>query len=234
MRTAVLVMLTAVVATGCLRSTAFKCLDDSDCGAAGLCEAIGYCSVANPACAGTGRSFSDSAGRPVANACVPASELGRDAGVDAPTDACVDALTDACIDPPTDAGVDALPAECPADYAPIAGSAHSYKAIGSSSWGHAANECKMASLKAYLAVPGDFTELMNLATIASLPFWIGVDDQAIDGEFVTQNGNPATFLPWQSGAPGPSSERCVRVISSTEIETAVCGMSHVAICECDR
>jgi hypothetical protein len=231
MRTAVHVMLTAVVATSCLRSTAFRCLDNIDCGAAGVCEAIGYCSVANPACAGTGRSFSDSAGRPVANACVPAGGPGTDAGVDATTDAGVDAPTDAGVDAPIDA---TPPVECPADYAPIAGSAHSYKAIGSSSWGHAANECKTASPRAYLAVPGDVTELMNLATIAPVPFWIGLDDQAIEGEFVTQNGDPATFLPWQSGAPGPPSERCVRVISSTEIETAVCGTTHVAICECDR
>ena len=214
MRTAIGVMLAAVATTSCLRSTAFRCLDDFDCGTAGVCEAIGYCSFPSSACAGTGRRYSDSAGQDLANACVPGGEPGKDAGVDVPIDA-------------------ALPVGCPADYAPIAGSAHSYKALASSSWDQAASACKMASSTAYLAVPDNFTELMNLANIAPLPVWIGLDDRAIQGEFVTQNGAPATFLPWQGGQPGPATERCVEVASLTKIGTGVCGTTYVAICECD-
>jgi hypothetical protein len=214
MRAATYVLLGAAVTTSCLRSTAFKCVEHVDCGAAGVCEAIGYCSFPNAACADSGRSFGDSASPELANACVPAGEPGIDAGVDGRSDA-------------------ALPVGCPADYAPVAGSAHSYKVLDSSSWGAAADRCKMASMAAYLAVPGDSTELMNLAAIASPPIWIGVDDQAIHGEFVTQNGEPATFLPWQGGEPGAASESCVEALTPTKIGTGVCGTLRVAICECD-
>ncbi len=213
MRT-ICVLLAAIVITGCLRSTTFRCRDHSDCGAMGACEAIGYCSFPNAACADTGRSFSDSAGQDLANACVPPGEPGTDAGVDVPVDS-------------------TLSAGCPADYAPIAGSAHSYKVLGSVAWDQAASECKLTSLTAYLAVPGDDAELTNLATIAPLPFWIGLDDQASHGDFVTQNGDPATFLPWQRGQPGPESESCVDVITPTKIGTGTCETQHVAICECD-
>jgi hypothetical protein len=64
--------LAAVAITGCLRDTAFKCMQDSDCDAMGHCEAIGFCSVADALCT-TGRRFSESAGQGLASTCVSAT-----------------------------------------------------------------------------------------------------------------------------------------------------------------
>ena len=209
----------AAASAGCLRSAEFRCLRDSECGAGGVCESIGYCSVANAACAGTGRSFSDSAGLNLSNTCVPGDNPGpgRDAGVE----------VDAAIDGTVSAG-------CPSGYAPIAGSAHAYKALSNVSWDEAAIQCRAAGA-AYLAVPDDAAELANLATLASAPLWIGLDDKATEGTFVTQNSAAATFLPWKTGEPdnGPPSEDCVNAVSATEIATERCGSKRPAVCECE-
>jgi hypothetical protein len=213
----------AAACAGCLRSAEFRCLRDSECGAAGVCESIGYCSVPNAACAGTGRSFSDSAGQNLSNTCVPGENPGPgpDAGVD------VDAAVDAAIDGPVIAG-------CPSSYAPIAGSAHVYKALSNVSWDEAASQCRAAGA-AYLAVPDDAAELANLATVASAPFWIGLDDKATEGTFVTQKNAAATFLPWKTGEPddGPPAEDCVNAVSAIEIATDRCGSKRSAVCECE-
>jgi hypothetical protein len=220
MRTlAICLLLATAASTGCLRSTAFTCQSDTDCGASGTCEAIGYCSFPNAACADTGRSFSDSAGQNLSGSCVPASgRTGPDAGVDA-------------------AG-DGAGAACPADYAPVAGSRHVYKRLSGVNWDQARAACKAASTSAYLAVPDDPTELLNLDTVAMIvPFWIGIDDRAQLGMFVTQKGVVATFLPWAPGEPNNGTpgkpQECVNAISNIQIATDKCGTSHVAICECE-
>jgi len=219
MRTAAIYLVLAVAAaadSGCLHSTEFKCHFDSDCGATGMCESIGYCSVPNTDCAGTQRSYSDSAGQGLSNTCVPGSNPGRDAGIDTPV--------------PIDGPIGG----CPAGYAAVAGSAHRYKALTNVSWDTAKTDCKLTSpSSAYLAVPDDLTELMNLATVANTPFWIGIDDQATTGTWVTQKGVTATYLPWLGGQPGPPTENCVEGVSSTAITTDKCGTRHAAVCECE-
>ena len=211
----------AVASAGCLRSTQFKCAQDVDCGASGVCEAVGYCSFPSSSCPGSGRSFGDSAGQGLSNTCVPAnSPPGVDAGVN--------------IDAPV--SIDAPAAGCPSPYAAVNGSAHLYKVLPSSSWNTAAGDCKATSASAYLAVPDDPTELVNLATFAAAtPFWIGIDDQAKSGTFVTQKGVTATFLPWATGQPdqSPPPKQCVNAISATEIATERCGTSQIAVCECE-
>lgn len=218
MRTAVIYLVLAAAtaaSAGCLHNTEFKCRFDADCGATGACESVGYCSVPNSDCAGTGRSFGESAGQGLSNTCVPGSNPGLDAGIDAPTDG------------PPNAG-------CPSGYAAVAGSAHRYKALTNVSWDEAKNACKLTSASAYLAVPDDLTELMNLATAATAaPFWIGIDDQRDQGMFVTQKNVPATFLPWKPGQPGGQPEGCVDAVSTTEIAADKCNMKHAAVCECE-
>jgi hypothetical protein len=225
MRTlAICLVLAAVASAGCLRATEFRCQRDADCGASGRCEPIGFCSLPNAACADTGRSFSDSAGQSLSSTCVPATDRpGPDAGVD----------------PGPDTGVDAPPpAGCAADYASIAGSAHLYKRLSGVSWDQAGAACRASSASAYLAVPDDASELVNLAAAAvTVPFWIGLDDQAQPGMFTTQNGAAATFLPWapgqpDSGKPGRPQD-CVIAVSATEIATDRCGTPHTAVCECE-
>lgn len=217
---AICLLLATATTAGCLRSTAFRCQDSSDCGAAGTCEPIGYCSFPDPNCADTGRAFSDSAGQNLSGTCVPTgSRPGPDAGVDAASDG-------------------TLGAACPSDYAAVAGSAHVYKRILGVNWDQARAACKAASSAAYLAIPDDASELLNLATVAMVvPFWIGLDDRAQLGMFVTQKGVAATFLPWAPGEPNNGTpgkpQECVNAVSTTQIATDKCGSSHVAICECE-
>lgn len=202
--------LSAAAATACLRSTTFRCLNDDDCGAGGACEAVGYCSFANAACADTGRSFSESAGPSLANTCVTGGSR--------------------------DGGTDPVIQGCPSGYQAIGSSPHRYQALASSSWDRARSACKDASSSAYLAVPDDAAELVNLAAIAATqPFWIGIDDKANRDMFVTQTGTAATFLPWATGQPDQSAppKDCVNAISMTEIATERCGTSRVAVCECE-
>jgi len=221
MRTlAICVVLATAASAGCLRSTAFTCGSDAECGASGVCEAIGYCSFPNASCADSGRSYSDSAGQSLSGTCVPTGDRpGPDAGVDAGIDGTVGTA-------------------CPADYVAIAGSLHVYKRILGVTWDQARTACKATSTSAYLAVPDDAAELLNIDTAAMIvPFWIGIDDQVQLGMFVTQKGVPATFLPWAPGEPNNGTpgkpQECVNAVSNTKIATDKCGTSHVAICECE-
>ena len=191
----------AVAATGCLRDTEFKCMQDSDCEAMGHCEAVGFCSVIDARCA-TGRRFSESAGQGLASTCVPAS--GGSAG------------------------------RCPMDYVAVGSSGHRYKRLGAVMWDQARAMCEQASAATYLLIPDDAAELANLATIASPPFWIGVDDLAAQGTFMTVKNVRAMFLPWASGEPSTQLGRdCVRATSATQIATDVCSSRRAAICECE-
>ena len=75
----------ALLASGCLRTTAFHCASDTQCGAGGTCQDVGYCSFADPMCP-DGQRFGDLADK-YSNTCVGALP-GIDAGIDArPIDA---------------------------------------------------------------------------------------------------------------------------------------------------
>jgi hypothetical protein len=221
MRTSVIcLVLAAAASAGCLRTTEFRCLQDTDCGATGVCEAVHYCSFPSTACGTAGRSYADSAGQGLPNTCVSGNgNPGGDAGIDAP----------GTIDGGGNVG-------CPSPYAAVAGSAHLYKRLPNVSWDTAKTDCKLTSASAYLAVPDDATELANLATVAAgLPFWVGIDDVAIKGTFVTQKGVTATFLPWEPGEPdqGNPPKECVSAISATQLATDKCGTPLTAVCECE-
>lgn len=130
--------------------------------------------------------------------------------------------------------LDGQPAGCPSPYASIAGSSHRYRTLTNVSWDQAKTMCALSSTAAYLAVPDDATELANLATIASTSFWVGIDDQALQGTFVTSKGAPATFLPWAAGEPDNTpTDDCVFAASATKIATDKCGTRHDAVCECE-
>jgi hypothetical protein len=193
--------LVVAAATGCLRDTEFKCMQDADCEAMGHCESVGLCSVGDTGCA-TGRRFSESAGQGLASTCVPATmgSAGR----------------------------------CPADYVAVGRSGHRYKRLGAVSWDQARAMCEQASATTYLLIPDDAAELADLATIASPPFWIGVDDLAARGTFMTVKNVPAMFTPWATGEPSTrSGADCVRATSATQIATDLCGNRRAAICECE-
>lgn len=211
----------AVLTAGCLRSTTFRCAESSDCGPGGVCEAVGFCSVANAECPGTGRSYGDSAGQGLSNTCVPGGNPGPGPGPG--------------VDAGIDASSDAMPVtRCPSGYATVAGSAHLYKALSGVSWDEARMMCKQTSSAAYLAIPDDAPELASLATVAIAPFWIGIDDKDDQGTWMTQKGAQAGFLPWASGQPNPGSQNdCVEALSATEIANDKCSNKHAAVCECE-
>jgi len=217
MRVAMLAAMLAAATAGCLRHAEFRCERDGECGASGACEPVGYCSVPDPAC-GTGRSFSDSAGQGLSNTCVPGDDQtpGPGSGPGPGVDAAIDGTI--CT-----------------DFAPIGGSAHTYKALASVSWDEAVSQCRAAG-PAYLAVPDDATELGDLAALFAAPLWVGIDDKQDRGSFVTQKGAPATFLPWAEGQPDqdPPAKDCVEAVSSTQIATDRCSSRRTAVCECER
>jgi len=213
---AMCLLIAAAASAGCLRSTQFNCSRDTDCGTMGVCEAVGYCSFPSSTC-DSGRTYSESAGQGLSNACVPGNidNPGPDAGIDAP--------------------IDTMNVGCPAPYASVNGSAHLYKPLTNISWDNAARDCKLTSTSAYLAVPDNAAELVNLATAAvTTPFWVGLE-KGPGITFVTQKNNAvATFLPWAMGQPNTSGLKdCVNGISTTEIATDKCNVQNTAVCECE-
>jgi hypothetical protein len=187
------------------------CLRDTEfkCTQDADCEAMGHCEANNfcsvtDAQCTTGRRFSESAGQGLASTCVPAPAGSTD--------------------------------HCPSDYVAVGSSGHRYKRIGAVSgvsWDQARAMCE-ASPGTYLLIPDDASELSGLATIASPPFWIGVDDLAVQGMYMTVKNARATFTPWATGEPSTKAGfDCVRATSATQIATDVCTIKRAAICECE-
>lgn len=197
-------ILALLLAAGCLRETAFVCATDAECTPDGACEATGYCSFPDDACAG-GRRYGELAGG-LANACVEAA-----ATPDAPPPRCV-------------------------GYAPLGTLAHRYRAIPAAT-NHAAQRTACAADGGYLAIPDDAEELAAVLDLAGGGAWIGVDDLATEGSYVTVRGQPASFLPWSPGEPtGPAmpAEDCVRISGSTrQLRDEACGNAYRAVCECE-
>ncbi len=202
---------------GCLRSTEFKCMTDTDCSASGaLCEPTGYCSFTDSACA-MGRRYGDYSGS-YSNQCVGEQQMmpdGGDAGGDAP---------------------DGMMTGCPATYMtlPNAG-AHVYKlTVNAAVWSTQRDRC--AAEGAYLAIPGDQAELEALTTAAAAQrTWIGISDTQNEGVYRTVNGDVATYLPWSAGEPDNAmgGQDCVSAVMATpNIQDDRCSDTLPAVCEC--
>ena len=62
--------------------------------------------------------------------------------------------------------------------------------------------------------------------------WVGITDVATEGVYLTVEGVPATFLPWEPGQPdGGEAEDCVRNNGST-FEDRECTDTRDFVCEC--
>jgi hypothetical protein len=218
MRNLLLLILVACAA-GCLRKTEYVCTTNEQCtGNGGVCEATGYCSFADTACA-MGQRYSDNSGI-YSGQCVgdvPMDDAGVDSDMDGP------------------------PAGCPANYMtlPNAGS-HVYRLTnGSAQWTTQRDRC--AADNAYLAIPDDAAELMAITTKAGAArTWIGINDIQTEGTYVTVKGPVATFVPWDTanGEPdNPASmggEDCVSALMATpNIATDRCTITFPAVCECE-
>ncbi len=217
-----LVVTLALGSSACLRGTEYRCSTNTECGAGGTCESVGFCSFPDTGCT-SGERFGDSAGA-LANQCTGAA--GIDGG---PIDS-----------PPIDAAmIDSPPTGCPGNYATIAGGqgTHRYRIVPSANWNQQRDMCLATTSSAYLAIPDDLLELQALATLAAVPrFWVGISDQATENTWVTTKGTPQTFLPWVTGAPDDANpgEDCVEgVTASSQINDERCNTQYVAVCECE-
>jgi hypothetical protein len=142
------------------------------------------------------------------------------------------------IDVTPDIAHDAAP--CPAGYNPNAAAPNRYKIVTATpaTWDTARMSCINDSPRAYLWIPNDVLE--NNAFALSGTRWIGVSDLALEGQWVTVNGGPATYQPWQAGSPVGDGD-CV---AATELgggdaaidvkwDDKVCTTPFAYICECE-
>ncbi len=213
----------AMGGAACLRSTEYHCAADPECNG-GTCQAEGFCSFADSTCP-TGQRFGEAAGS-LASTCT--GGLPGDGGVDSP--ASDGPRGDA---PPADAQ-----AACPSSYVTLPGgqAGHRYFVVTTiAKWSLQSDACTGMTSRGYLAIPDDAAELQALATAAATaPFWVGITDAVTEGTFVTTLGTPATFLPWEPGAPddqGPG-EDCVEATGATLINDQRCVAQRAAVCEC--
>lgn len=58
---------------GCKEDDTFQCVSDAQCGGAGICESVNYCSFPDPDCE-TGRRYGDESATGIAGQCVPEEE----------------------------------------------------------------------------------------------------------------------------------------------------------------
>src|SRR5262249_32114077 len=155
------------------------------------CEAVGFCSFSDSSCAG-GQRFGDSAG-PYAGQCV--GETGGDAGVDAMQ------------------GDGSGPPGCPSGYKNAGSQPPMYKIITTPTDGHtqrASWGATKAGGGAYLATPDAASELSDTDNPAggNGQYWLGINDMATPGTFVTVKDPPQTFLPWAGGQPDGPPRTC--------------------------
>jgi len=201
-----LVVLAAVALTGCLRQTEFHCSNDTECGTQGQCESNGFCSVPDINCI-TGRHYTSFSGD-LTNRCV--------LGPDAPG-----------------------PSKCAPAFGPLPGVPdHVYFLFTTDAdYDSQKGACSVQGPGSYLAIPDDVIELAALTTLASQPsMWVGVDDELVEGNYVTSRGQPAPFLPWGAGQPDdqPPGEDCVAAIASgNTYDDQPCSNSLRAVCECE-
>lgn len=213
----------AAGSAGCLRGTEYRCSTNSECGAGGTCESVGFCSFPAGTCS-SGRQFGDSAG-PLANQCT--GSTGIDGGpIDTPS------IIDSAIDSPITTG-------CPGNYATITGGqgTHRYRLAPTANWSNQRDFCATTTASAYLAIPDDLAELQALATLAGQArFWVGITDQVTEGTWLNTKGAVQTFLPWtatpQIGENPPRS--CAEGVTATsQINDERCNTQYVAVCECE-
>lgn len=153
-----------------------------------------------------------------------------------------DAPADALADVPADALPDAPITGCPADYAPLSGGSagHRYRLLGTrATWALQSAACNQTSTSAYLAIPDNASELAALDSLVHDLFWVGINDMATEGMYVTIFGASATVLPWGQGEPDGTvypEEDCVAAVGPTRIVDLPCNdgpYSAWAVCECE-
>jgi len=215
-------ILGATALAGCLKSTSFTCSDDTSCGAGGVCEPQGVCSIADADCT-SGRRFDSSAG----------TLAGQCTAGDLPTDSGVDTTTDGPTDGPTDAPPD-TPVGCNGDFNTITNgnTAHKYKLISTPTDWVAQQNTVCAQQSSYMAIPDDAAELQAIYDLAGQnDLWVGVNDRITEGTFRDTKNNLYTALP-VTGNKVP--DDCVHTANGTSLDVVGCGDSKITVCECEE
>ncbi|HEY5939060.1 MAG TPA: C-type lectin domain-containing protein [Kofleriaceae bacterium] len=115
-------------------------------------------------------------------------------------------------------------------YVEVAGLPSRYKTVALDvSWNDAREDC--AADGAYLTIPDDALE----AASDAIGDWIGITDEVEEGTWMTLEGVPATFLPWQPGQPdGGVGENCARLDDGLDqLEDRACTDTRDYSCECE-
>jgi len=111
---------------------------------------------------------------------------------------------------------------------------HRYRLITtSSSWQAHRDLCALDG--AFLAIPGELSELGAILVLAGSTIWVGINDLVVENTFVDVLDMPATFLPWSAGQPDndPPGEDCVLASNvTTQLTDERCADPHRAVCEC--
>jgi hypothetical protein len=208
-------LVTALIASGCLKPAAFECASDPQCtraGAQGTCEAVGFCSFPDATCT-SGSRFGDVSGK-YTQQCVGEAGDAPDGGVTVP-----DGLG------------------CLVGYATLTGVPdRAYRRIDTStSWEGQVAACRADGANVYLAIPDDATELQAILTLASSDVWVGISDIATEGSFVTVLGGVPASPPWAAMQPDDlGGSDCVLALSaSASYDDRRCSTSAIAVCECE-
>lgn len=226
MRSLAAIAISLGAVASCIKPAAFECTDDIQCehaGVAGTCEPTGACSFPDSNCR-SGRRYGSLSGA-LSDQCVGAeSETGAtlpDAGL-APADASPDAPPDA--------------PSCPSTYTTLPGGGTKlYRLITEPApWAEQRANCRADVGRTQLVVPGNAAELQAISKLAGTDAWIGIYDAPLEGSYITSYNEPATFLPWGPGEPdNMGNQDCVRALADGQfIETQLCAMASVAVCEC--
>jgi hypothetical protein len=126
----------------------------------------------------------------------------------------------------------------------VEGSSSRYKhGAGGAIWVDAERECELEG--GHLIVIDDQVENDWMKTIAAAAVtddestnqlaWIGLGDQAKEGEFAWVTGSSLGLMPWSSGEPNSlyGAEDCVEMRSNGEWNDDRCNAMLTYVCECD-
>ena len=217
-------------AASCLRTTSYKCGSSDQCGAGGVCEDTGYCSFTDGECA-EGRRYAEHAGT-YSGRCVGELPPGQDGG---PGDTMIDTMPDVPV------------GNCPSTYVAVTGQTHLYRVISATAgWTTQQGLCDADMGTTYLAVPNDQAELSAILTTANANAWVGVNDMATEGTYVTSNGGTlaANSALWdgtdsepdndpETGTGNNNSHCVVGLQSLGRLADDKCDNMYVAVCECE-
>ena len=210
-----------VAAPGCVHDSSFSCSTDSECGGNGNCEGNSFCSFPDTTCS-EGRRFGQWSGS-VANQCVDAaSNGGCSAAYHTPT-----------------TGTGSGSGGAPLTGGSNAFGAHRYRGITSTApWASQRDACAADGTSSYLAIVDDSTEFSSITQFVSgldsTKIWVGVDDLATEGSYVTVRGGVAGYLPWATNQPDGGTQDCVATTKDSRRYTdELCTDAYVAVCECE-